>query len=148
MPEPVLFLEKRRYGFVVASWSMYRYVEGQTCTCADAPHIAAMLQQIHQKGWVHRDPHVENFLMREGQLSIIDCARARPWRWRYAQIYDVVLLNNCCPGSMTYYGISESDWLYRLAKTRNNLLQLWRWVKRIVSPWRYRNRETPPHHES
>lgn len=140
VPEPVLILEKIRYGCVVASWSMYCYAEGDACTCADAPQIAAMLKQMHQHGWVHRDPHVKNFLKNGECLAIIDCARARPWRSRRAQMYDVVLLNNCCPGSLVYYGISEADWWYRLAKTQNNLLQFWRRIKRVLNPSRYRKR--------
>jgi tRNA A-37 threonylcarbamoyl transferase component Bud32 len=140
VPEPVLMLEKTRYGCVVASWSVYRYIEGNTCTCADAPQIADMLKRMHRCGWVHRDPHVKNFLKNDGHLAIIDCAKARPWHSRYVQIYDVVLLNNCCPGSLSLFGVSETDWPYRLAKTRNNLLQYWRKLKRLINPWRYRKR--------
>lgn len=140
VPVPVLILEKTRYGLVVASWSVYRYIEGDTCTCADASQIADMLKQMHRCGWVHRDPHVKNFLKIGEHLAIIDCARARPWRSSHARMYDVVLLNNCCPGSLSLYGVSETDWRYRLAKTRNNLLQFWRKLKRIISPWRYRRR--------
>lgn len=141
VPEPVLILEKKQYGFVVTSWSMYRYLEGQPCTCADAPQIAKMLQRIHHKGWVHRDPHVKNFLLNDNDMCIIDCARARPWRSRYARMYDVVLLNNCCPGSSECYGISETYWMYRLAKCHNNLIKFWRRVKRWFRPKAYRNRE-------
>ncbi len=140
VPQPVLILEKIRFACVVVSWSLYSYVEGEACTCADAPQIAALLKRIHQEGWVHRDPHVQNFLKHESQFSIIDCARARPWRSRYAQMDDLVLLNNCCPGIVPHYGISASSLLYRLAKAQNNLLQCWRQIKRIIRPWAYRQR--------
>ncbi len=132
VPEPVLLLEKKRCGFVVASWSVYRYIEGQPCTCALSVQVAAMLKRIHQAGWVHRDPHVWNFLQHENSIHIIDCARARPWRSRYAQMYDVVLLNNCCPGSFSEYGISENNRIYQLAKSQNNIIKLWRRIKRKI----------------
>jgi tRNA A-37 threonylcarbamoyl transferase component Bud32 len=139
--EPVLTLEERRYGCVVASWIVYCYVEGDACTCADAPDIAELLQQIHSVGWVHRDPHVKNFLKHDDQLFMIDFARARPWPRRYAQMYDVVLLNNCCPGSLSDYGIAASYPWYRLAKAQNNLVKFWRRLKRVIRFWAYRNRE-------
>jgi tRNA A-37 threonylcarbamoyl transferase component Bud32 len=142
VPEPVLVLEKKRLGFVVASWSVYCYLEGQPCRCVDAFRIADVLKQIHQQGWVHRDPHVKNFLLHEGEIYIIDCAKARPWSFEYARMYDVVLLNNCCPGSLKGYGISDSYWVYRLAKAHNNLIKFWRKLKRCVRPKAYQKRES------
>lgn len=130
VPEPVLTLEKKRWGCVVVSWCVYRYLEGQPCTCADVPRIATLLRTLHQCGWVHRDPHVKNFLRRDDTVWLIDCAKARPWRWRYAQMYDVVLLDKCCPGSLRFYGVSASDPVYRLAKAQNNIIKFWRSVKR------------------
>jgi tRNA A-37 threonylcarbamoyl transferase component Bud32 len=132
VPEPVLALEKRVCGFVVASWCMYRYLEGQVCDCGQAHLVAEMLKQMHQQGWVHRDPHVENFLHNGAQIGIIDCAKARPWRSQYARMYDVVLLNNCCPGSARAYGVSARDPWYRLAALHNRQIKLWRRVKRII----------------
>ncbi len=136
VPEPVLVLEKHRLGCVVASWSVYRYLEGETCTFDHAPQIARTLKQMHQLGWVHRDPHVWNFLEYHGEIRILDCARARPWRGKYAQMYDVVLLDKCVAGSASHYGISENDWVYRLAKRYNLLLQWWRKAKRTLRFWR------------
>ena len=132
VPEPVLVLEKKVGGFVVASWSLYCYLEGQPCSCAQSHLIAETLKELHQNGWVHRDPHVKNFLWNGAKVCILDCAKARPWRSRYAQMYDVVLLDNCCPGSLKYYGISASDGVYRLAKGHNNLIKLWRRIKRTI----------------
>lgn len=129
VPEPVLFMEKKRYGFVVASWSIYRYVEGRSCTRAQVHLVAETLKKIHQQGWVHRDPDVNNFLWNGEDIYIIDCARARPWGSRYHKMYDVVLLNKCCPGSLKDYGISRTYWLYRIAKFNNTLVILWRKIK-------------------
>jgi tRNA A-37 threonylcarbamoyl transferase component Bud32 len=130
VPEPVLTLEKKRWGCVVASWCVYRYLEGQPCTCADVPRIADLLHMLHQQGWVHRDPHVKNFLLHNNTVWLLDCVNARPWGWRYAQMYDVVLLDKCCPGSLRYYGVSASDPVYRLAKAQNTLIKSWRKIKR------------------
>lgn len=136
VPEPVFMLEKKRFGFVTASWSVYQYLEGQPCTCAEADRIAAMLRKLHQHGWVHRDPHVKNFLLHNNHIRMIDCTRARPWNSRYARMYDVVLLNKCCPGSMKYYGVPDGDWIYKLAQWQCSLLVSWRRLKRKLRFWK------------
>ncbi|GAK54980.1 lipopolysaccharide core biosynthesis protein rfaY [Candidatus Vecturithrix granuli] len=136
VPQPVFILEKKRFGFVMASWSVYQYLEGQPCTCAEVERIAAMLRTLHQQGWVHRDPHVKNFLLHDDQIRMIDCTRARPWRSRYARMYDVVLLNKCCPGSMKYYGVPDADWVYQLAQWQCSLLVSWRRLKRRLRFWK------------
>lgn len=140
VPEPVLVLEKKRFGFTLASWSLYRYVEGTACTCEQAAYIARMLQRMHRHGWVHRDPHVKNFLLHEDELYIIDCARARPWASRYRQMYDVLLLNNCCPGSFRHYGITEQNGFYQLARLHHRLIKFWRRLKRLLYHKKYRTR--------
>ena len=93
VPEPIMALDRRRFGFVVESWHAYRRLDGDACTCADAALIARTLRRLHDAGWVHRDPHVKNFLTLDGEIGMIDCVRARPWRFGYARRYDVVQLN-------------------------------------------------------
>lgn len=136
VPEPVLILEKKRWGLTVASWAVYRYLKGETCSFAHSAQIARTLKALHEKGWVHRDPHVWNFLLHHGEIRILDCARARSWNSRYAKMYDVVLLDKCSSGSAEQYGVSERDWVYRLAKFHNRGIQSWRKIKRKVRFWR------------
>ena len=136
VPEPVFALDESRLGFIVASWHVYRHLEGEACTCADAPLIARTLKRLHDAGWVHRDPHVRNFLKLGGEAGIIDCAKARPWRSGYARRYDVVLLNKCCPGAREFYpGLVASDPVYILAQRHNDWMVRWRRIKRAVRGW-------------
>jgi hypothetical protein len=136
VPEPVLTLEQKRWRFVVASWHVYEYLDGQVCSCADAALAARTLARLHQHGWIHRDPHIKNFLKKGDRASIIDWTRARPWRFGYARRYDLVLLNDCCPGARDLYpGFSASDPLYLLAQWQKNWITQWRRVKRAVRGW-------------
>jgi tRNA A-37 threonylcarbamoyl transferase component Bud32 len=145
VPEPILALDESRFGFVIASWHVYRYLEGQACTCEDAPLIARTLKRMHDAGWVHRDPHVRNFLTHDGEAGIIDCARARPWRSGYARRYDVVLLSTCCAGAREFYpGFSASDPLYALAQWHNRWIVRWRRIKRMVRGWFGAHRHDQP----
>ncbi len=127
----------------MASWHAYRYLDGDACTCADAALIARTLKHLHDRGWVHRDPHVRNFLKHGGEAGIIDCAKARPWRSGYARRYDLVLLNKCCPGARAFYpGFSTSDSLYVLAQWHNNWIVRWRRIKRRARGLHPRNRHS------
>jgi tRNA A-37 threonylcarbamoyl transferase component Bud32 len=133
VPEPVLTLERKYWRFVVASWHVYRYLDGQECTCADAALITRTLAQLHQHGWIHRDPHVKNFLKVGDRAVILDWTRARPWRLGYARRYDLVLLNDCCPGAGELYpGFSASDPLFILAQWQKKWINQWREIKRTV----------------
>lgn len=133
VPDPVFVLERRRAGFVVESWHAGEFVDGVTCTCGDAPAVAAALRELHDRGWVHRDPHVKNFLRDGDAIRILDWTKAKPWSFAYARHYDLVLLNKCCPGADTCYpGFDPADRLYRLARLHNAWIVRWRRVKRVI----------------
>ena len=133
VPEPVLTLERVRLGFVLESWHVYRHVEGEPCTCADAARAARALEAVHACGWVHRDPHVGNFLKDGERTHIIDWAKARHWPFAYARRYDVVLLDKCCPGArLMYAGWRDEDLWSRLARLHNGWMVRWRAIKRGV----------------
>lgn len=133
VPAPIFALERRRAGFVVESWHACEYLDGMACTCADAPRVAVALRALHDRGWVHRDPHVKNFLRAGDTIRVIDWSKAQPWRSTYARRYDLVLLNKCCPGAAAFYPeFDEADVPYRLARRHNAWIVGWRRVKRLV----------------
>lgn len=133
VPAPVFAIERRRGGFVVESWHASEYVDGVTCTCSDAPRVAGALRRLHDCGWVHRDPHVKNFVRDGDSIRIIDWVKAQPWHSTYARRYDLVLLDKCCPGAAMFYpGFDPADPLYRLARRHNAWIVGWRRVKRTL----------------
>lgn len=130
VPEPVAAFDRRRRGIVIESWLVYRHVEGEPCGCAEAARIAALLRRMHEAGWVHRDPHVRNFLQTSTGLAMIDVGNARARTSRFARAFDVVLLDKCCPGSGRFYPDldARSRW-YRLARAASRSLVRWRRLK-------------------
>lgn len=127
VPEPVLCLEKRVLGCVTVSWLLYRHVDGEPCTCRQSGKIASTLETLHRAGWVHRDPHTSNFLWDGSKISLIDCTSLRPWKSAYHRAYDLVRLDQCCPGSLERGGA-----MIALATLSEALLRRWRRVKRAV----------------
>jgi heptose II phosphotransferase len=130
VPAPVAAFDRRRGGLVVESWLVYRYIDGDVCGPTDAPRIAGLLRQMHDAGWVHRDPHVKNFLKTSAGLAMVDVGAARPRRSAFARAFDVVLLDKCCPGSASAYpGFDPRSRWHRLARAYGATLVGWRRLK-------------------
>jgi hypothetical protein len=131
VPEPVLALERRRFGTVTDSWHVYRHVEGRPCGVGEAGAIAETLGRLHARGWVHRDPHVANFLRDGLGVVILDCGRARPSRSPWARAMDLVLLEKCCRGQgAPAPPIGAPRALVALARAHSRALVGWRSLKR------------------
>jgi tRNA A-37 threonylcarbamoyl transferase component Bud32 len=135
VPEPVAAFDTRHRGLVVASHLVYAFVEGEPCTCADAPAIALVLRAMHARGWVHGDPHARNFLHARDGVVLLDCVSARRRATRFARAYDFVLLRKCCPGwrPSAEAGLEEDAW-FRLAALGSRTMVAWRWLKARLRP--------------
>ncbi len=133
VPEPVAAADTRRGGFVVASWLAYRLVEGTPGTCEDAPAVARVLARMHALGWVHRDPHVRNFLRSDDRLVLLDVVSVRRRHSSWARAYDYALLEKCCPRwRADAAGVPvAASWL-RLARVGCRAMVAWRALKRRV----------------
>lgn len=137
VPEPVAAVDVRQGARVLESWVAYRHVEGEACACVDAPAIAELLVRLHAVGWVHRDPHVRNFLRTRDGLVMVDCVSARRRRGGFARAYDFVLLEKCCPSFRAAGVVSPAtgSWL-RLARLGCRTMVAWRRLKfRIRGSW-------------
>ena len=137
VPAPVglLALERRRWGMVVESWLFYSYVEGNPCSAADVPAILALLGRLHALGWVHGDPHIQNFLVANGRAFMLDPGPHRK-RWgRIAEWYDVVLLRRSRPDLADVVPIDRSSMAFRAAEAYDRWVHDWRRLKRTIRSW-------------
>ena len=131
VPEAVFGLELRRRGLAIDSWHAYRFVEGRAATVDDAEHVLDTLSALHSTGWVHRDPHLGNFLINDEGVVVLDCARARPSSSAYARAFDLVLLEKCCRGlGRPHLALRGPRALLGLARAHSRSLVAWRAAKR------------------
>lgn len=71
---PIMVLEQRKLGFLVDSWLVYGYREGEPVNKNHLPEIVQLLQYLHQHGFRHDDPNYGNFLLDQNQtIFLIDC---------------------------------------------------------------------------
>ena len=134
-PVGLLALERRRCGMVAESWLFYAHVEGKPAGAADVPAILALLARLHALGWVHGDPHIQNFLMVDGDACMLDPGPHRN-RWgKIGEWYDVVLLRRSRPDLADVVPIDRSSMAFRAAEAYDRWVHDWRRLKRTVRSW-------------
>ncbi len=133
VPEPIFGLELRRWGLAADSWHAYCHLEGRPASVKDATRLVGALVALHARGWIHRDPHIGNFLVRDEDVLFLDCSRARPSRSPYSRAFDLVLLEKCCRGLGHHERVLPVDGtLIGLARIHSRALVAWRETKRWV----------------
>jgi len=128
-PNPVLLMQQTANRTVVSSWLVYRYLDGQEMTSLDAPGIVSFVKQMHNNGWVHRDPHPANFLITENGIATLDPLRAKKTTSSYLRAYDVVLMEHDMPSAPELYGRMELGLWFPLAVAGHNLVRFYRLLK-------------------
>ncbi|MCF7810106.1 hypothetical protein K9N50_03865 [bacterium] len=131
-PEPVLLLQQTRNHVVIESWMVYRFLEGQAMTSLDAPEIVTFVKQMHEFGWVHRDPHPANFIRTKNGVAALDPIRVKKTSSRYLRAYDVVLMEHDMPSAPALYGRAELGFWFQLAVIGHNLVRAYRLTKYAV----------------
>ena len=128
-PRPVMQWERRRAGCVVESGWLYGYVEGARIRPTDWPRVIGLLGVLHEAGLAHGDPHLANWVQRDGIVYALDCAPRRSLLPALAAAYDFVLLRNCEPGLLPLIPGQDGLW-WKLALARDAWVHGLRRLKR------------------
>ena len=85
VPEPVLLAQRRRWGMIVDSFLVYRYVPGEPITAADIPAVDALLDRLHAYGYLRHDPGDHNYLKSGNDIVCIDVTLRKPFFFKKTQ---------------------------------------------------------------
>ncbi len=129
VPEPELLMQRIRWGMVVESRMIYRFVDGKLLTTEDGSDIVEFVRKMHSAGWIHRDPHPANFIRTEKGVVMIDPIRARRSKCAFFHAYDAVLVARDIPNVRKFYGIKVFGLWYSLARIRHRMMGLYRKIK-------------------
>jgi hypothetical protein len=130
--DPVFAMEKRAAGQIVDSWMAYFYIDGRRCESPEYPALIRSLESLHAAGWVHGDPHFDNFLWDGTQVRILDCRPRRPSFGSISRAYDFVLLRNSRPELGGLLGDQPRTAAFRCAVAYDRWIHGWRaWKKKI-----------------
>lgn len=118
--------EKKRFGMVFDSYLLYDYIEGKEATQADATKVLDCLQHIHQKGFLHGDSQISNFLCKEDAVYLIDSKFHRNHYGALGRAYEIYYLELSCPDITLE--VDRSTLSYNIAKAWKEIKEYW--VKR------------------
>lgn len=77
-PAPVMAAEKRCDGYVCDGFIVYEYIDGRQATPDDAHIIAPELIKLLKLGYIRKDPHPRNFILKNDEIYFIDFNIKKP----------------------------------------------------------------------
>ena len=115
--EPIMAAEKRTSGMVTDSWLLYEYIDGKACLGNEEyyPLVVSKLALIHEKGYLHGDPQIRNFIYKQGTIYVIDSNPKPIGKFGFSRAYEYAYLRKSAPGIEQYFGEINDWWLYKLA---------------------------------
>lgn len=119
-PTPISYYEKREYGFVVFSFLVIKYIEGEDGKIEHLDQISKKLKEIHKKGFLHGDSQLSNFRIKNDDVYLIDAKLQKNIYGKAGEIYEFIYLEESCYKDIDVY--EKHGIAYSLAKGLNNYL--------------------------
>ena len=130
---PVAALEKRKFGMVIDSKIIYCYKDGLNIKEQHYSQMLSIMRTLHNDGYLHDDPHTNNFLENENNVFVIDCKPKKNYFFGLGIAHNNVNLARRSENSTLVYDLLEKNPLqdrqYRLANYFINLQQARRSIK-------------------
>lgn len=87
---------------MVDSYLVYSYLEGEEGTTKDIELISKELKRIHNKGYLHGDSQVMNFLINGNTVYLIDTKLMKNRYGKFGEIYEFIYLEESCDKDIEY----------------------------------------------
>lgn len=114
--KPYLKIEKRKYGMIVDSWVIYEYIEGRECSSKEEyKKLFKVLDNIHDKGYLHGDSQIQNFVLSEDEVYAIDCGLKKNIYGKFGEMYEYIYLRESRKEIEKYYEFDIKNFHYRVA---------------------------------
>lgn len=111
--KPFIAAEKRSFGMVVDSWLVFEYLDGESCLGNDKhyPMVVKKLREMHNKGILHGDPQIRNFMYFKDIIYVIDSNPKSAGLFGFSKAYEFAYLKKSAPGIELYFGtVKNSKW--------------------------------------
>ncbi len=128
--EPFLFYEKRVLGICLDSFIVMSYIKGRECSVGDISLVSKELEKIHEKGFLHGDSQISNFMISNGEIYLIDAKLMKNTYGKFGERYEYIYLENSCYQDIEY---RKDDFYYKVTKAFDNYKH---WKIGIKNRWR------------
>ncbi len=132
VPSPVLFCERRKFGFLVESRFVSERVMGSKTYKTAPEEMFSTLQILHKSDFIHRDPHINNFLTSNERTYLIDLSKAAYCPYSIMKALDLALLKKSYPPIFIDKKLYISPVWFFIANTLVLLSRLLRESKRKI----------------
>ncbi len=99
---PYFALEKRKWLISVDSYLLYSYIKGSEAKVEDINLVLEELKKIHNKGYLHGDSHMANFLVNNEKVYLIDTKLIKNIYGKFGEIFELITLEDSSPISLKY----------------------------------------------
>ena len=99
--KPLVAVNKRHYGFIVSSFFIMEFVEGED-NRKNLDMIVEKMKEIHKLGYYHGDFNPGNFLVENKQIHIFDTQGKKMFFGNYRAHYDMITMKYDSYDEMIY----------------------------------------------
>ncbi len=136
--KPVLAFLKSQHRMITDSFTIYEYLTAKPVDKTHLPQIIKVLHALHQKSFIHNDPHAENFLHSDHQLFLIDANIKKIFFFKDLRFaFEFVYLSQMNPESKAFLSKESHTLSFKIATLYFHYLNLWRKFKRVVRRKKY-----------
>ena len=118
---PRLVINTRKFGMITYSAILMDYFDGEIDIKYNDEFVR-LVEKIHNKGSYHGDFNPGNFLVKNGEIKILDTQGKRMFLGRYRAHYDMITMRNDSYKEMKYP--YKKEWYYYLALGMKKLKRL------------------------
>ncbi|MGL4946625.1 MAG: lipopolysaccharide core heptose(II) kinase RfaY [Cetobacterium sp.] len=129
-PIPIMYWEKKCFGMSFDSFLLISYIEGKPATFKNLNLVAEELKKIHEKGYLHGDSQLSNFMIEKNKVFLIDAKLIKNIYRKVGEIYEFIYLEESCHKQVDIY--DKKNLNYKLAKSLNNYLHWIGKMKKVI----------------
>ncbi len=128
----IMALEKRQDFRVTDSSLLMSYLPGNKPGKGQYEDVIKILKNMHDKGILHGDSQLANFIENNGKIYVIDNKPVRNIYGKIGSMYEFIYLEESCAEIGEYLGEIKKTWQYKVAKGFNSYLHFWGRVRKRI----------------
>lgn len=130
--EAVLAMEKRKNGLIIDSYLLMKYLNGKEIQNKYYLDVIKTLNSIHDKGYLHGDSQIQNFMSVEDEIYSIDLRLQKNIYGQIGRDYEFIYLRESCKEIEKLYGDRINTVSYKIANYYKQWLYFHGYLRKII----------------